>query len=159
MMITYLSPVAQFPIGGVRVLYAQAEMLTQNGFESCVFHPDDRKFSRTWFDHATNIRTDDGFVAAKDFVVIPEVWAGRYALSCHASGVKYAIFVQKGYHILPKAGRVSPQDLKEAFENAAIIMSISDDTSDMISFLFPTLPKDKIVRLFPHIGGAFQPGK
>jgi hypothetical protein len=158
MMITYLCPIAKVPVGGIKVLYMHAAMLTQNGFESCIFHPEDPKFSCDWFQHTTKIRGNDGISPERDFLIIPEIWAGRYSRMCYENGIKYAIFAQNGYQIGPQTTAESPQDLKAAFEKASLIMSISEDTSEMIAFLFPNVPQQKIIRLYPHVSDAFQVG-
>ncbi|MGE4062989.1 MAG: hypothetical protein AB7E79_06435 [Rhodospirillaceae bacterium] len=160
MAITYLCPVAKnHPIGGVKVIYRHAAILAANGVPASVFHPDDPGYRYDWFEHTTPMKADGRFNPAEDFVVIPEVWAGRFARTFYASGLKYAIFVQGGYSI-PLALATTPRDeVETAYEKAALILSVSEDTSEIISLAYPRLPKDKIFRILPHVGGAFHAGK
>ena len=49
--------------------------------------------------------------------------------------------------------------MKEVYENANLILSISKDTTAMISTVYPTVDKKKIIRVHPHVDDGFVPGE
>ena len=154
--ITFLSPSATLPNGGIKSIYKASENLNSLGVESYVCHPEDLEFSCTWFTYQVQFRKNLNFSTENDFIVIPEVWAATYGPQCFALGVKYAIYVQGGYLINTQIGPVkSEEDLKLSYEKASLIMVVSQDTAEMVSLAFPLLDKSKFIRLFPHISNLF----
>jgi hypothetical protein len=158
-------------------MYKHSELLSESGLESYIYHPTNPTFSCTWFDHKAKQRCVsklkiiqnfrrlfnkeidlDKFDPSVDFLIIPEIWAAKFAGQCYKRKIKYAIFVQNGYFINLELEKRSPQELREAYERASLIMSISDDTNELISLAYPTVSKEKIVRLFPHINDQFKAG-
>lgn len=176
MAIIFLSPHGDTPKGGVKVMYRQSEMLYANNVESYIFHPRKPNFSCTWFSHnakpfiprksrffstwffRSKFLKPGIFDTKNDFLVIPEVWAARYGNQCIDAGLKYAIYVQGGYLIHKGIGSLSEEDLRRAYDHADILMSISEDTSTMISLIFPSISHQKIIRLFPNVGETFGAG-
>lgn len=177
MAIIFLLPNDNKPIGGVKVIYRQSEMLYANNVESYIFHPRKPHFSCTWFSHNvkffiprksllsyawfshnSKFLNPGTFNAKNDFIVIPEIWAARYGSQCIDAGVRYAIYVQNGYLIHKGIGSLSEGDLRRVYDHADIIMSISEDTSSIISLAFPLISHNKIIRLFPGIGEIFNNG-
>jgi hypothetical protein len=156
MDITYFVPGSDTPLGGIKVLYRHSQALNAMGHSSFVFHPDHPNFTCTWFEHAAKIRPHRNFSAEREFIVIPEVWAGRFAKQAIDIGLPYAIFVQNGY--LMGAGVVNTDwgNVQRAYENASCILSISDDTTCVISKKFPEINPEKIIRLIPGIGDKFS---
>lgn len=177
MAIIFLTPNIKKPSGGIKVIYRHSEMLSANNIESYVFHPRNPHFSSTWFSHNVKFLIPkqfylfylwlsrngkslipSAFDAKKDFIVIPEIWAVRYGSQCIDAGLKYAIYVQAGYFINNGITPSSEGELRRVYENADIIISISKDTSTIISLVFPSISKEKIIRLFPDIAGIFGNG-
>ena len=157
--ITFLCPAINVPLGGIKVLYKNSEYLTSMGVKSFIFHPEISNFSCDWFKHSARIRSREPFDPREDFIVIPEVWACEFGKQCKEQNIKYAIYVQNGYLISSALDKIhSTNDLQSVYENAALVMSISDDTSMMIRLAFPQLDKRKIVRMLPHIGNHFSNG-
>lgn len=173
MAITYLCPAEKKASGGVKVLYRHSEMLSANGFESYIFHPKYPDFSCTWFSHNASFRKinpqilgifnrNDQISKFKhsgygdDFIVIPEIWAAKFGVQCLDVGLNYAIFVQNGYFILNGKEEFTESDLKKVYENSHLIMSISADTSEMISLTYPRISKKKNNSIAPKCQLSFQ---
>ncbi len=155
--ITYFCPVAKkHPIGGVKVIHQHAEALANAGVECFVLQPGNQD-QTSWFESRARIRTSDAFNPKKDFVVLPEVWAGKFGRQFYEHGIKYAVFVQNGYKVCD-AFDSTPSDLEAAYTNAALILSISDDTSAMIALAYPEIPIERIVRVVPRVSDQFAPG-
>ncbi|WP_417448859.1 hypothetical protein [Kordiimonas sp.] len=156
MAIVYFAPATDKAIGGVKVIYQHAALLAEQGVEACVFHPEQPDFTCSWFDHGAEIKRDTAFNLKDDFFVVPDVWAGTTGLQCMAKRMHFGIFVQNGY--LLSEGRMSDgyDSLSRAYEAADVILSISDDTTEMIRLAFPQLPSEKIMRVQLSIGPAFR---
>ena len=155
MAIVYFSPAINDPLGGIKVIYRHSEMLSANGVESFIFHPENPHFSCSWFSHAAKLWGAKQFDPHRDFVVIPEVWAAELGRRCVENKIRFAIFVQNGYLLLEGKGNGTEEELKKAFEAAALIMSISEDSTDMILLAYPHTPRNKIIRLLPNVGEQF----
>lgn len=158
MTITYLCQVSNRPVGGVKVLYRHSEMLVANGIDSNIFHPEDPAFSCTWFEHHVRSRAIAPFNVASDFIVIPEIWASKFGPKCIEEQIKYAIFVQNGYLINPPIAPDLEARQRTVYENASLIMSISEDTTAIIELTYPGVEKQKIIRLLPTVSKRFRPG-
>lgn len=172
MAITFISPAEKKHSGGVKVLYRHSEILAANGFESYIFHPKYPNFSCDWFAHNVAFRKiksktfnllhrnkqmkkfkESGY--HNDFIVIPEIWAANYGLQCLENGFSYAIFVQNGYFILNGKEKFEESTLKTIYEQSNCLLSISEDTTNIISLAYPTIQTNKIIRLLPNIGPFF----
>jgi hypothetical protein len=101
---------------------------------------------------------DIPFERENDFLVIPEVWANQIGFQCIERQLKYAIFVQNGYMIY-EGGKKDLALLKEVYEQATLILSISEDTSKVIRMTFPEIDEQKIIRLFPDVPNSFRSGE
>lgn len=145
--IVFLCPATNVPQGGVKVIYNQAATINKlNGLlNSSVLHPYNPEFSCTWFNHGATIKKNLEFDKARDFVIIPEFWAGLHAKLLHDIGVQYGIYVQGGY-IIGQTNSVNRVELDAAYHNAALILAISDDTVECIKMAFPGC-EDKIYRI------------
>lgn len=131
--VVYLSPDSQRPTGGVKVIYRHVEALRAMGVEACVMH--ERKgFRCTWFESTAPVL---GFVDLRpgDHAVVPEVMP-QMALRLASLGMPYTMFVQNGYLALETC---SPADTRRVYEGASAVLSISDDTLDLLRTLFPGL--------------------
>jgi len=171
MNILYLCPVSDRPIGGVKVVYNHSEILVRSGISSQILHSKTPKASKWfffrksffrpityscgWFDHDACIRSPKQKIdPQKDFVVIPEIWAAPYGDYLYRSGIRYAIFVQGGYLLQKGQRHLTEADLKAAYTNAQLILTISEDTSHVVSLKYPFLDSAKIMRLFPGIDAS-----
>jgi len=154
MKITYLCPALDIPIGGIKVIYRHSEILSSIGFESYVLHPENPNFSCTWFSHKVKTRDSSPFSKADDFIVIPEIWASNLGQQSLDRELKYGIFVQNCY--LAMNGEFDI--LKKVYERANLIMSISEDTSSVISLAFPRIDKSKFIQIIPYVN-ALGSGK
>jgi hypothetical protein len=144
-------------------------MLNQVGIKSSIFHPENPTFSCNWFEHNAPIRAgkrklfrkkhemyeDIPFEPESDFLVIPEVWANQIGSQCIERKLKYAIYVQNGYMIY-EGGKKNLTLLKKVYEQAALILSISEDTSKVIRMTFPEIDGQKIIRLIPDVPNSFR---
>lgn len=155
--ITYLCPATNKPIGGIKVIYKHSELLNSLGIKSSVYHPEKSNFSCSWFDHSAVIRSNRPFRKGSDLVVIPEIWAVQYAEHYFRNNIPYAIFVQNGYIL----GSVTERDIsrqKQAYMNASVVLTISDDTTEAVLLAYPALDRSKICRVLPHLEDRFSPG-
>ena len=159
MEITFICPAMSKPTGGVKVIYKFAELLSANGVNASVLHPGDSSFACTWFEHEAPLRRGRPLKAPDDFAVVPEVWALAYGEKFRKVNIAYAIFVQNGYVISWGVNAIDNARLRSVYEAARVVMSISEDTTQMILTAFPDLDRTKIVRLYPHIGSQFRGAK
>lgn len=156
--ITYLCPIAKNkPIGGVKVIHKHAEILADAGFDCAVFQPAGADTTPAWFESRAPMRADNAFHRDRDFLVIPEIWAAEYGKQCRDRGIRYAVFVQNGYTACVVADNSSSADLRAAYDSAAFVLAISEDTAAILSLMFKLTP-EKILRVLPHVGERFSPG-
>ncbi len=162
-IITYLSPLSDRKrhgiSGGVKIIYQQSEEinnLLSPKFQSQVLHPDNINFICNWFEHSAKIKRNLNFNIKKEFLIIPEVWAEKYAPQCKLLGLKYGIFVQNGYLIASTNNNTSTFF---AYHNAEIILTISDDTTDCCKLAFPAIAS-KIMRVHYFVDpNKFKPNQ
>ena len=175
MQIVYFCPIASHPAGGIQVIYRHAELLTQLGRKASVFHAESPGFSSPWFTHHARFFSPvrsrslearffnrkpkccaaDLLIPADDFAVVPEIWAGSLGSQCLDLGVRYAIFVQGGYIMMNGRWPLSFDNLKNVYENAELILSISADTTRMILLAYPSLDPGKILQVLPSLDDAY----
>jgi len=131
--------------GGVKVIYKQSEEINKilsPDFKSEVLHPEEINFSCNWFEYATEFKRNLNFNINKEFLIIPEFWAERYAPQCKLHNIKYGIFVQGSYLF----GNVDSKLTLSAYQDAEIILTISDDAAECCKLAFPDL-SSKIMRM------------
>jgi hypothetical protein len=143
-------------------------MLQENGVPSEILHSKNPKVSKgwllpkpfirgldyrcSWFDHKASIRSPKQKIdPEEDFVVIPEIWAAPYGNYLRKQGIHYAIFNQGAYSIKIGIRDLTEKDLRNAYENADIILSISEDTTKVINLKYPNINTNKIIRIVPGI--------
>ena len=94
-MIYYWSPDYDTPVGGVKILYHDVDVLNANGIEAAVLHRK-RGFRCTWFENNTRVaymgRTK---LTCDDFLVIPEVYGSLYAHPEHRPKAARVSFLQR----------------------------------------------------------------
>lgn len=162
MELIFLCPAIKKAIGGVKVIYRQAQLMHQlgqsRGLSAAVMHPNTWFFRVQWFDAQVPLKraffklrwmgkpsfsgVTGVFDAQRHMVVIPELWARKYGTQLADMGVSYAIYVQNGYYITK--GR--PADLDRAYQSARCILTISDDASRCVALAFPGV-EHKILRV------------
>lgn len=146
--------------GGDKVIYKQSEYIHQMshlGVTSQILHPDDHAFKHTWFEHQVNFKLDNQLSPRTDFVVIPEVMVIPHAKMLTDLGIRFGIYVQNGYSASIPLYVGSEQDLRDAYDAAEIILTISDDTSECMQLAFPHLA-DKIQRIYYSVDSSrFKP--
>lgn len=156
--ITYFCPVAKnHPIGGVKVIHQHVAALVGAGVDCAIIQPINKNERTPWFESTAPIRTSNTFDPKNDFIVIPESWAGQFSRQCYENGIKYALFVQNGYSICNAVDEPSLAEIRRAYQNASLILSISDDTSAMVSLAYPDTA-NRILQVSPSIGDIFAPG-
>lgn len=158
MRIIYLLPSYNQPTGGFKVIYHQIEIICAHGVESMAFHPEKPGQKYAWFTHNVKTLMVGHFDPRTDFLVFPEIWAALAAEFCIPAGLKYAIYVQGGYLIHSTAG-FKPATVQRAYQQAALVLSISADTTNVLSMAFPSLPPERILRLCLSVPSFFVPGK
>jgi glycosyltransferase involved in cell wall biosynthesis len=162
MEMIFLCPAIKKAIGGVKVIYRQAELIHRlgqsGGFSAAVMHPNTWFFRVQWFDSQVPLKraffklrwmgkpsfskVTGVFDPQRHVVVIPELWARKYGTQLADMGVSYAIYVQNGYYIT----KGKPADLDRAYQSARCILTISDDASRCVALAFPGV-EQKILRV------------
>jgi len=160
-------------VGGVKVIYRQAELvdtlLKPLGHQSVVMHPNTWSFRVKWFDSTVSVEhqffkwrwvgkpsmsgIEGRFDPEQDLVVLPELWARKYGDQLAHMGVPYAIYVQNGYYI----SKGAPAVLNVAYAGARCILTISDDASRCVAMAFPRTD-GRILRVHYSVDAArFNP--
>jgi hypothetical protein len=103
------------------------------GFDAHVMHFS-ADFRCDWFANDASI-IQMGQLLTSDIVVVPEIMT-KFALQLHAIGIEYCMFVQNGYLVLPTA---EFPIVRQCYENALLVLSISDDTTGILLSVFPGL--------------------
>lgn len=149
----FMCPSIQRAVGGVKVIYRQAQLVNQLvnplGHSAVVLHPNTLRFKVKWFDYNVTVerrwfrwrwvgkpsmsRIDGCFDPKQDIVVLPELWARKYGEQLALMGVPYAIYVQNGYYIT----KGDADTLNAAYAGARCILAISDDASRCVAMAFP----------------------
>ncbi len=149
-------------VGGVKVIYRQAELVNQMlqplGHSAAVMHPNTWRFRVKWFESDVpvehrwfNLRwmgkpslsgIDGCFDPEQELVVLPELWARKYGDQLAQLGIPFAIYVQNGYYI----SKGDPAVLNAAYADARCILTISDDASRCVAMAFPGT-EDRILRV------------
>jgi hypothetical protein len=129
----------------VKVIYDHSRRLSEIGIASAVQH-DRRGYEYPWIDHAAQLISDKE-LRTTDHLVLPEIKAAQLARKLTPLGVRYSIFVQNGYYLRDRDKDCCDADVDHAYENASTILSISDDTSALISLHYPQLAA-RVTRVF-----------
>jgi Glycosyl transferases group 1 len=163
------------PVGGVKVIYRQAELVNQMlqplGHSAVVMHPNTWRFRVKWFDSNVPVERrrfhwrwvgkpslsgiDGCFDPEQELVVVPELWARKYGDQLAHLGVPYAIYVQNGYYI----SKGDPAVLNAAYAGARCVLTISDDASRCVAMAFPGT-EDRILRVHTSVNAQrFNPNQ
>jgi len=145
--IIFFCPANEHPTGGVKVIYKHAELLTSLGANAFVLHPDNPDFTCNWFTHNTQMLRDCDLDPLHDFVIIPEIWAVTLGeLFLNTAAPRFGIFVQGGYLTHPHL--LELRNLYSAVYKAAnLVLTISDDTTQIVSLNYPQIKPERIIRV------------
>jgi glycosyltransferase involved in cell wall biosynthesis len=146
------------PTGGFKVIYRQIEIICAHGIDAMAFHPEKPGQVYSWFVHDVKTLLVGHMDPRTDFLVFPEIWAALAAEFCIPAGLKYAVYVQNGYLVHTTAG-FAPMTVQRAYEQAALVLSISADTTRVLSMSFPSLRPERMLRLSLSVPSFFVPGK
>ena len=151
MTIVFISTAPEKPSGGVKVIYQFCEDLIKKGFKSEILHTDNLMGSCDWLSYDVSYRRHLSVDNKTDFVVIPEGAAGFFGKVCIQLGIKYCILVQNGYQIYNVVEQSTRDELDEIYQKSSLILSISDDTTNIIKYIHKDLDQQKILRVYPKI--------
>jgi hypothetical protein len=157
MRVIFLCPSDDRPTGGVKVIYRHCELLNTLGLDCVVMHPFDLDFRCSWFSHEARFATGPQLDPRRDFVIVPDLWALPFGAQCRSVGVRYGIFVQNGYLTHPILPSHTRADMEEVYQDAALILSISADSTRMVRCNYPGIKPEQIVDIRYSIGENFRP--
>jgi hypothetical protein len=154
--VVYILPVFRgHKAGGDKVIYKQSELINTLGYEgitSQILHPDNCKFKHSWFEHNAQFRSSRALCPQTDFVIIPEVMVIPHAKMLQSLGIRYGIYVQNGYSASFPLYVGDSDELKNGYDGAEVILTISEDTSECIQLAFPSVASN-IQRVFLSVDG------
>lgn len=149
--IIYVCPSIPNPQGGVKVICRHAQLvdeLRHLGVTAEVLFPRDVNFELKWFQSTFRQKRNMAFDPSSDLLVLPEIMVEELAPQLRKIGLSYGIFVQNGYYIVKdtpnQTARMSA--LRNDYLLARVVLSISDDTSDVIATVAPRV-RDNIVKV------------
>lgn len=156
--IIYGAPPSNTPAGGVKVIYRHSEILNTMGINSAVWHPGDENFKCTWFENNIKTISAQELSPQTDLLIIPEIWASSYVPMLKGLGFRVGIFVQNCYYTHVNLEPSNPNAISDAYRDADLILSISQDTSEYLINIFK-VPKEKIIlQRYSIDASLFRPG-
>ena len=99
--------------------------------------------SSQWAKSRIQTRNDMNFNPQTDFIIIPEIWAHFASQLLIKKKIKYAIFTLGAYSM---NSFYDHNKLSESYDKAEFILTISDDTSNCVKFIFPNC-KNKVFKM------------
>jgi hypothetical protein len=144
----YYCPAVKNPTGGVKVIYQHAQTLSTMGINAWVLHPRSN-FKCTWFEHNSPIWNKPS-ISSSDHLIVAEVDTLNLSRLLIKEPIPFSIFVQNGYGICRGNSPEAIKLVNAVYEKAQFILSISNDTSDVIATYFPNTV-NKIIRVIPAI--------
>ena len=97
----------------------------------------------SWNKNKIQIKSDMNFNPNTDFVIIPEIWAHfAYDLLIRQK-IKYAIFALGAYSM---NSFYDHEKLSKSYSKAEFILTVSDDTSKCVKFIFPNC-RNKVFKI------------
>jgi hypothetical protein len=130
----YLVPHLREPTGGVKVMYRHVDLLNDMGIAAAVLHEPDG-FRASWFAHQTRIVSANAIrLCANDILVIPECYAPGFGLL--PPEVRKFVFNQAAYHTFD----LVDGDPYAQVPNLLGLLTVSQDSADLLRFTFPGLP-------------------
>lgn len=156
----FVLPVLHYPCGGNIVTHNKADAIHALGYRETtaeVMYPQELDFSPTLFPYSAPIKRDLTIDVTQDFVVVPEAFVLINTPSLIEQKIPYAINVLNGYlmdlELIDQLGDFEALSL--AYQHAAFIISISEDTTENIKMVFPECA-DKIIQASYVIDKAKQ---
>jgi glycosyltransferase involved in cell wall biosynthesis len=152
--ITYLCPNAIKASGGTKIIYAHTSIINtycSDVAQAQIFHAKDPKFRCHWQFENLAFKEHYIFDNNHELFIIHEMWAIREAAILANKTINYGIFVQNAYLINRKTHF---EEAKIAYENAHVILCVSQDIHECLVYLFPHL-NDKIKRLRISVDAEF----
>jgi hypothetical protein len=156
--IIYGAPPSNTPAGGVKVIYRHSEILNHMGISSAVWHPGDENFKCSWFENNIRTITAQELSPQTDVVIVPEIWASSYVPMLKGLGFRVAIFVQNCYYTHVNLNPSNPNAIADAYRNADLILSISQDTSEYLINIFKVPEEKVILQRYSINASLFRPG-
>jgi hypothetical protein len=100
-------PDTDHPIGGVKQIYRQVELLCHCGIEAKVLH-ETSGFRVSWFNSDAPVIDIDSYIKAgpiaeTDLIVLPETWVSN--IPTYLAGIKKVIFNQNAYYTFGLEGK------------------------------------------------------
>jgi len=136
------------PSGGVYVIYRHVIELNRMGFKAAILHSK-TGYTYQWVSDRPALLKDRD-LKQDDYFIIPEIQAAKLAPIFVSHSLPYAIFVQNGYYLSQCSRLFSEKDIDFAYQNAHLILSISEDTSHILMLNYPQL-SNRILRLYCSI--------
>jgi hypothetical protein len=137
------------PIGGVKQIYRQVDILNQNNFRAFVLHKTPG-FRCSWFANNTPIAYVDevrqkGLNPQTTFLVLPETYANSFAQI--APGIPKVIFNQNAYYTFGiPPGNIQPILSMYRHPELKATLVVSEDSYDYLKFAF-SLPALKRIQI------------
>lgn len=118
------------PIGGVKQIYRQVELLHQAGFSAWVLH-EGKGFRADWFESAAPVMDLETFLAlppdaATDVLVLPETWVRN--IPGYLPGIAKIIFNQNAYYTFGLDSNIA-SDIVSYYHHPDVrgVVTVSDD--------------------------------
>ena len=99
--------------------------------------------SSSWNKNKIQIKSDMNFNPDTDFVIIPEIWAHFAYDILIRQKIKYAIFALGAYAM---NSFYDHEKLSKSYSKAEFILTVSDDTSKCVKFIFPNC-RNKVFKI------------
>ena len=160
--IIFLLPDLNYPCGGNIVVHRLCEEINQSeikGYKSYILYPKAPTFKTKWFEHTAPHKENLILNPATDFVIIPEMYAAEHGKLLKELNVPYAINVANGYlmDFEKKYSSFTYADVCSAYENANLLLAISDDAVTNIELVFPVSPSKIIKSSYVIDKAKFRP--
>lgn len=136
--IFFMSPDNNGPVGGIKKIYDNVDVLNNNGFEAYVVHSKEG-FRCTWFENNTKVTHDKNLnVNYRDIFVFPEIYGPR--MGELLPGVRKVIFNQNGHYTFSDYD-INPLNKMTPYTNPEIVATIvvSEDSKQLLQYAFPDL--------------------
>ncbi len=127
------------PVGGIRQIYRQVDILNGLGYKACVLH-DTQGFRCSWFENSTEIEyTPSVNLSQSDILVAPELVGPAFTNT--AKGVRKVIFNQNCYFTF-NAYSLDKNDLQNPYHHEDLlgVITVSEDSRRYLRYVFPNIP-------------------
>jgi hypothetical protein len=128
-------PDTNHPIGGVKQIYRQVELLAAAGLEAWVLQQEPG-FRATWFESSAPVLNLASYLASgpnadRDLIVLPETWLTN--VPSYLVGIPKVIFNQNAFYTFGLEGRCDERTL-ELYQHPDIVgvVTVSDDSRELL---------------------------